>query len=782
MWLQCRIDVKCQHPVLPAVLRLSIPALAIIVNPTPTVSTILSDLDYCNNATTTAIGLAGTPSGVKFDISGGSSIGLADVTGVSSIPSFTATNSGTTPITATITVTPQANNCTGTSATSKTFKITVNPTPTVSTTLSDLNYCNNATTAAIGLAGTPSGVKFDISGGSSIGLSDVTGVSSIPSFTATNSGTTPITATITVTPQANNCTGTSATSKTFKITVNPTPTVSTTLSDLNYCNNATTAAIGLAGTPSGVKFDISGGSSIGLSDVTGVSSIPSFTATNSGTTPITATITVTPQANNCTGTSATSKTFKITVNPTPTVSTTLSDLNYCNNATTTAIGLAGTPSGVKFDISGGSSIGLSDVTGVSSIPSFTATNSGTTPITATITVTPQANNCTGTSATSKTFKITVNPTPTVSTTLSDLNYCNNATTTAIGLAGTPSGVKFDISGGSTIGLSDVTGVSSIPSFTATNSGTTPITATITVTPQANNCTGSSASSKTFRITVNPTLVPAVTITSSSLKICTTSPNGSTPVTFSILSSSNLGSSPTYQWKLNNANVGQQTGSTYSANGLADGSQISLFVTPSVACSVSTFVTSNIITLTGVTPPGKPSTPTSISSKSICPVANVDLKVTADPNVTDYIWNLPTGWSVASGGTTNSVTATVGAMAGNGNNIPVNVQAKNACGVSTASGDIQFNVNKFTAVDAGQDQSVCAGGTITLGATLGGNANSATWSIVSPQNSGDFSNVNSLTSTFTPTISSGTITLMSTTNKPNGSSCNSTPGTDKLLSH
>jgi hypothetical protein len=68
----------------------------------------------------------------------------------------------------------------------------------------------------------------------------------------------------------------------------------------------------------------------------------------------------------------------------------------------------------------------------------------------------------------------------------------------------------------------------------------------------------------------------------------------------------------------------------------------------------------------------------------------------------------------------------------------------------------------------------------LNAILGGNAISATWSIISPLGSGSFSNVNTLTSTFTPNISSGTITLRSTTNTPNGSSCNSTAGTDDVV--
>ena len=102
-------------------------------------------------------------------------------------------------------------------------------------------------------------------------------------------------------------------------------------------------------------------------------------------------------------------------------------------------------------------------------------------------------------------------------------------------------------------------------------------------------------------------------------------------------------------------------------------------------------------------------------------------------------------SLADIGTTVIITATIADPDGAG-----------AC--VGASDNATIIVNPSATADAGTTQSVCAGEYITLAGTIGGSATSATWSAPS----GTFSNANSLTSTYTPTITSGTITLTLTT--------------------
>lgn len=101
-------------------------ALTLTVNPLPTV-TDPTDQVVCNGANTTAVTFGGSAvSGTTFSWTNNTtSIGLA-ASGTGDIASFAATNAGSSPVTATITVTPTANSCPGTP---QTFTIIVNPLP-----------------------------------------------------------------------------------------------------------------------------------------------------------------------------------------------------------------------------------------------------------------------------------------------------------------------------------------------------------------------------------------------------------------------------------------------------------------------------------------------------------------------------------------------------------------------------------------------------------------------------------------------------------------------------
>ncbi len=76
-------------------------------------------------------------------------------------------------------------------------------------------------------------------------------------------------------------------------------------------------------------------------------------------------------------------------------------------------------------------------------------------------------------------------------------------------------------------------------------------------------------------------------------------------------------------------------------------------------------------------------------------------------------------------------------------------------------NVLITVNPTPTINAGIDQQVCAGGSITLTGQLGGSTNSALWTAPT----GTFSNATTLTTTYTPAITSGTITLTLTGNGP-----------------
>ena len=71
------------------------------------------------------------------------------------------------------------------------------------------------------------------------------------------------------------------------------------------------------------------------------------------------------------------------------------------------------------------------------------------------------------------------------------------------------------------------------------------------------------------------------------------------------------------------------------------------------------------------------------------------------------------------------------------------------------------VNATPTVNAGNDQTICAGSTVNLSGSYGGSANAISWTAPS----GSFSNISNLTPVYTPTISSGSVTLTLTASGP-----------------
>ncbi len=279
------------------------------------------------------------------------------------------------------------------------------------------------------------------------------------------------------------------------ITVNPTPSISTTFANQTFCNGANTIAISLSGPVAGTSYGWGAVSSIGLFSSSSTTSFPAFTTTNATNAPSTGSVTITPTANGCVGPT---KSFSVTVNPTPSITTTFSAQTVCNGANTTAIALSGPVAGTSYGWGAVSSIGLFSGSSTTSFPAFTTTNATNAPSTGSVTITPTANGCVGPT---KSFSVTVNPIPSISTTFANPTVCNNTNTTAIALNGPVANTSYGWGAVSSIGLSLGSSTTSFPSFTATNSGNNPIAATVIITPTANGCTGTP---EIFSFTVNPT--------------------------------------------------------------------------------------------------------------------------------------------------------------------------------------------------------------------------------------------------------------------------------------
>jgi len=469
----------------------------ITVNPTPNVIQP-SDQTLCNGASANAITFTGSVASTTFSwVNNNTSIGLA-ASGNGNIASFTATNSGNTPVTATVTVTPSAAGCPGTP---RTFTITVKPSADVVQPANQA-LCNGAITNAIAFTGSVAATTFSWTNSDpSIGLA-ATGNGNIPAFTATNTTNAAVTATITVSPSAAGCPGTP---QTFTITVKPTPDVNRP-ADQTLCNTSMTNAVNFTGNVAGTTFGwTNNNTSIGLA-ASGTGNIAPFAAINYLNTVNTGTITVTPDAVGCVGTP---ESFAINVKPTPDVVQPPSQA-LCNGAATNAIIFAGAVNGTVYNWTNTAiSIGL-PASGTGNIAPFTAASNGSSTAVATVTVTPNALGCNGPS---KSFTITVNPIPSVAQPTNQA-LCNGATTNAVSFTGTLSSIATYTwtNSNPSIGL-PASGTGNIPAFTAVNTGSAPITATITVIPSTGLCPGAA---KSFTITVHPT--PAVNA-SNDMNVC-----------------------------------------------------------------------------------------------------------------------------------------------------------------------------------------------------------------------------------------------------------------------
>ncbi|MFZ1529735.1 MAG: T9SS type A sorting domain-containing protein [Ferruginibacter sp.] len=432
--------------------------------------------------------------------------------------------------------------------------VIVNPEPNVTPT-ADTTVCNGSTIPAINFATTTVGgtVTYNWTNSNTfIGLA-ASGSGNIASFVATNTSTTSATtATITVTPTFTNggtsCVGTS---RTFTITVNPTATV-TTISNKVECNGSTVAAVTPSSPNTGGTVTyawVNNNTAIGLA-ASGTGTIPSFTATNTGTSPITATITITPTFTNggvsCTGTDSS---YTITINPPP-VFNTIANQAACNGASTSVVAFSTSLTGGTAAFAwtnNNTAIGVA-ASGSGSLPSFTATNNTTAPISATISVVmTYTNGGLSCVSLSKTFTYTVNPTAIVNAVTNQV-VCNGSPTTAVAFSSPTTGgtiVYNWTNNTSSIGLA-ASGTGNIASFNAVNTGTVPVTATITVTPSYTNagvtCTGTPV---TFSITVNPTaVVNAITSQTLCVGQSTAAVNFTGPV-----------AGTTYSWVNTNTSIG-----------------------------------------------------------------------------------------------------------------------------------------------------------------------------------------------------------------------------------
>jgi hypothetical protein len=141
------------------------------------------------------------------------------------------------------------------------------------------------------------------------------------------------------------------------------------------------------------------------------------------------------------------------------------------------------------------------------------------------------------------------------------------------------------------------------------------------------------SSNSIIMTVNQSTTPAIVISTPNGTVC----SGSN-VTFTAVAS-NVGVTPTYQWKVNGTNAGTNS-NTFTTNTLLNNSIVTCDVTSSATCNTVNTVTSNSILMTVISAPSAPV----VTSNSPVTLNGTITLFASTISGANYIWSGPNGFN------------------------------------------------------------------------------------------------------------------------------------------
>ncbi|MBP6625243.1 MAG: T9SS type A sorting domain-containing protein, partial [Chitinophagaceae bacterium] len=131
-------------------------------------------------------------------------------------------------------------------------------------------------------------------------------------------------------------------------------------------------------------------------------------------------------------------------------------------------------------------------------------------------------------------------------------------------------------------------------------------------------TTASVNSNSITMTVSPLVTPTISIVESVNNVC-----AGTSITFTSIIT-NGGSSPSYQWKVNNVNVGTNS-TSYTTSSLLNGDIVTCVMTSNASCAVTNVANSNAISINIVS--NTPSITISTPVTDICVGDNVTFTAT-----------------------------------------------------------------------------------------------------------------------------------------------------------
>jgi gliding motility-associated-like protein len=240
--------------------------VTVTINPLPTSYNITGGGAYCNGGSGVVVGLDNSQSGVYYQLQLNSVNTGSPVAGTGSAISFgNQTAAGTYTIVATNTTTFCSNTMTGN------VLVSINSLPAVYNVTGGGSYCNGGSGVVVGLDNSQSGVNYQLELNSVNTGSPVAGTGSAISFgNQTAAGTFTIVATNTTTFCSNTMTGN------VTVSINPLPTAYNVTGGGSYCIGGSGVLVGLDNSQSGVNYQLQLNSVNTGSPVAGTGSAISF--------------------------------------------------------------------------------------------------------------------------------------------------------------------------------------------------------------------------------------------------------------------------------------------------------------------------------------------------------------------------------------------------------------------------------------------------------------------------------------------------------------------------
>lgn len=229
------------------------------------------------------------------------------------------------------------------------------------------------------------------------------------------------------------------------------------------------------------------------------------------------------------------------------------------------------------------------------------------------------------------------------------------------------------------------------SVTVSPSSTTTYTVTVN--------DGSNTATDNVTVIVDPSVTPSVNISNNQATLCS-----GQAFTFTA-NQINGGSSPSYNWTLNSNTI--STSASYAAGVLNAGDVVSVTMTSNAACASPTTATASVT----IANCSGPLSVTATSGSAVCAGSSATLTATGNGGSGNYTYtwmpgNLSGASVTVSPATTTTYTVTVND------------------GSTTSTSTTTVTVNALPTANAGNDVTICTGGSATLTATGGSNY---TWS-------------------------------------------------------